>query len=109
MTGTLVYWIGETGVDTTVGKILTYPAIDPDDGTADNGFAEVRWAKGEFDLPPQRYHAHPGPHHPTDRCCRLFLGMRPTGRTGSCAKISRTALDGDTGADAVCSQERSAK
>lgn len=45
-----MYWIGETGVDTTVGKILTYPTIDPDDGTADYGFAEVRWAKGEFDL-----------------------------------------------------------
>ncbi|WP_157777242.1 hypothetical protein [Nocardia terpenica] len=48
--GTLVYWIGETGVDTTVGKILAYPAIDPDDGTPDDGFAEVRWADGEFDI-----------------------------------------------------------
>ncbi|MFI5783513.1 hypothetical protein [Nocardia sp. NPDC051570] len=47
--GGLVYWIGETGVDTTVGKILAYPAVDPD-GVADYDVAEVRWADGEFEV-----------------------------------------------------------
>ncbi|MFX0573118.1 hypothetical protein [Nocardia nepalensis] len=47
--GTLVYWLGATGVDTTVGKVIACPAIDPD-GFAHHGLAEIRWADGEFDL-----------------------------------------------------------
>ncbi|CAM3952713.1 hypothetical protein NONI108955_01155 [Nocardia ninae] len=47
--GTLVYWLGATGVDTTVGKVIACPAIDPD-GFAHHGLAEIRWADGAFDL-----------------------------------------------------------
>ncbi|GAA5096774.1 hypothetical protein [Nocardia iowensis] len=47
--GTLAYWLGATGVDTTVGKVIACPAIDPD-GVAHHGLAEVQWADGNLDI-----------------------------------------------------------